>query len=450
MNTIKNLAGIFTGLLLSLFALSCNDDLNDVGLVLKEPIGRILVNNDSLTTVECFTYESENNISVSTSNNLLIGYLNDPIFGTFINNCMFEIAPSSTDITFDSLPVADSLILYFDITAAYGDTTTPQRFVVYEIDTTMPLSNLSGKELGDLTLTGYYDRTKPLADTTFYPNPADTMPLRIKLNKDILGSRLFDNYYYQIDGDDSTKLNKYSSTDTFNELLLRGFVVEAKNTDGTGSILTVSLTDSSRMILYYKTAEYEDSTYQFKFNFTSTNKANIFSKNIKSSLKYNPMYTEVVNAADDSVVYIKNNNALYSKIKLSGLKHWADSGNIAINRARITLQTVDQPTQDEIFAPLSSIYATRDYNFQNALLSQHGDYTNYVPTEIELDTATNSYEVILTYEIQNAINNGNDSLIINIMGANDNIYPNRTILKGAKHSTDPLKLYITYTKINPN
>ncbi len=434
----QNLLLFIVLVIVGMFA-SCEDEPNAMGLEVNDPGLRISVSHDSLLQVNTYTYESENYISVSTSNTLLLGYMNDPKLGKFYNNAMAEFTPGVSYVDFDTLTIADSLVLIMELYTAYGDTTATQKLRVFEIDTTKYLSNLSGKELGELTLKGYYDPQKPLAEATYLPHYTDTTRLRINLGQE-LANRLIDTAF----------VDYYYTTANFNDYVFRGlyFESQAVNDDG-GAISTIKMNDSTRLVLYTHyvitdTTTNTDSIVsdETSFSLKSSYKANIFKKEIKPEVVYNPMYTDLENTKEDSLVYLKNNNALYAKIKVE-VKPWKDS--ILLNRAVLRIPVdVPETLSDSLYMPNPSFYATLYYDNNETLLTDHS-YNNAVSALYLVDGYVSVY---ITTEMQYAIKNDEEELIIHLRGANGQVTANRSIIYGTQHPTNPTKLFVTYSKLN--
>ncbi len=418
---------------------SCTDDVSQLGLDLQNPIEKLQVHNDSSSVIHTYSVQQPDSITLWPYY-LLLGYCNDPALGQFQNNFMTEVSLTSFSTDFGDNPVADSLVLYLDYVAAYGDTTQTQNITVYELNKNLSLNDtaesINRQPMEESVIAKYYDASKPLMTFSFRPNPADTMPLRIKLPNS-LRDRLLDTSYYH-------------SQDTFNLKVFRGFYFVANINDG-GAISYFVDDDSTRMELYY-----HDDTVKHAYVYdiyNETYKCNIFKRSYNPDIKVVPYKTTPDISYEQDLFYLKNNNALEGRIDISGLHTWADSGLFTINKAELIL-TVKPPEtpSDSIYKHHASIMVFGiDSVFKRYYLGDYYDSYNQAYNSVPYDTVVDGYIVSLNYTIANAIKNGEDKVSLTIETDNSSIPANislatRTLFLGAKAAEKPVKLKISYTK----
>jgi len=117
---------------ISLIVFACQKDPSEIGLNIQPPNSVI----DAFFTDSISLYgHSELVDSVRTSNTSvsLLGSYYDPIFGTTTANLYTQFLISSSGIDFGENPELDSLVVFFNYSGFYGDTTTPQTIRVYEL-----------------------------------------------------------------------------------------------------------------------------------------------------------------------------------------------------------------------------------------------------------------------------------------------------------------------------
>lgn len=416
---------------------SCVDDESEVGLNLQNPGDKAAVFNDSSTTLYTYTYQQYDSIYLNPVN-LLLGYNVDDKLGSFQNNFMTEIGLSEFNVSFGENPVADNMILYLNYNSAYGDTIQTQTISVYELNKDLSLNDytnsIHGRPMADSVILEYYDSSKPITSFTFEPNPADTLSIKIVLPEDFK-NRFLDTTYY-------------SSLDSFQMNVFRGFYFIAEPITDGGAISYFNISDSTRMELNYHNDE-DTSTYTYLIN-NSSYRCNTFNR--KSSTQINVLPTE--SEPDTDLVqehfYVKFNNAFEGRIDITGLQTWADSGFYTINKAVLDIYTVE-PEIDSIYYPLPKLQVLKvNDNHERMFLNEYLAQSEYAKiTHGELPDGF-GYHININYTLYDAIQNGDDklSLILTTDRESNKSLANRMILKGAVNTEQPLKLRITYTKLN--
>jgi len=117
--------------LISLFA--CQKDPSDIGLSLQNE--NEIINGNIIDTVslKAFTIK-EDSLSSDERTYSLLGSFLDPIFGYSEASFITQMRLPSSNASFGTNPVADSMVIYLDYRSYYGDTTISQTFDVYEIE----------------------------------------------------------------------------------------------------------------------------------------------------------------------------------------------------------------------------------------------------------------------------------------------------------------------------
>ena len=400
---------------------SCVDDTSKLGLELQNPDDRVYVFNDSNVLVNTFTYQRADSIYLSPSY-MLLGYDNDAKLGKF----------------------EDSLILYLDYNYAYGDTTQPQNITVYELYKHMSLNDtanrIHGRPMENDVISEYYDSLQVVTRFSFIPNPSDSVPLRIKMPDD-LRDRILDTAFY-------------TTQDTFNRFVFRGFYFVAEPIVGSGAVTYFNVDELTRMELYYHN-ESDTAIYEYSIN-TYSYRCNIFKRKNNSDIKIVNFKTEPVVGDEQELFYIKNSNGYEGRIDISGLQSWADTlGYYSINKALLTIRT-EEPVDpiDSLYYPHSSLQVLKinpDDDYARSYLVEYLTTNEYldVPFSI-LPDSTYGYQININSTLFEALNDGKDklSLVLTTSHGTNIASVNRTVLKGAANLESPLKLKITYTKFN--
>jgi hypothetical protein len=412
---------------------SCNDELNDVGLEIS-PSSRVLIFHDSLTLLNSYTVAMEDLITTNPTN-LILGYMIDTRLGVFQNNFMAEVKTLGRAVDFGENPVPDSVVLLLKYTSINGDTLTPQTISFYELNLEKELDVINGKPNSDATVNQYYNPDKFLGSFTFTP-PDTVTVMRFKLPYS-LAERLID----------TANFKYYDTVVYFNWNVFRGIYAMAKPLTQGGGTCNFTYSDSTMVQLYYHNDSLETASYTYNIN--TTTKCNLFKRSLNPDINIVPYKTEPDSALQQNLCYVKSYNGCETRIDISGLKTWADSGYFAINKAFLTVYADYTDTiEEQTYPPMSlGIYQLGDsYSIDSVL-----DYYSYSTGQwgvVGYDTSINAYNIKLTQQLYSTIQEGKDTLSLVLTSSTNKTAPNRMILKGARDSDFPMELNITYTKIN--
>ncbi len=168
----------------------------DIGSGLLPPVDGVVTKD---TVIEIATKNTSlDSVSVGISDDHVLGYINDPVFGETNASVNFQVAPESTPLSLD-LPkdsiAFDSVVLCLKFNGAWGDTLQPLNLHVYSMDPEVVFSNsvaydntkrfIKGPELTEFNAAKIVDiSTLDSADSTASPYKEPTAyQLRIRLNK---------------------------------------------------------------------------------------------------------------------------------------------------------------------------------------------------------------------------------------------------------------------------
>ncbi len=449
---LKNKLGIKTWLMAGFSALSllyaCSDDENTAGLEIHPPNDAISIEHRDSAVVKAYTYENENNIVVASSYaSVLLGYCNDPVLGQFQNNFITKVGITTTSEIYDSvIVIADSLILYLDFYASDGDTTMPQEINIYELELNSDINNLQGVELDNQTLDGYYNPNEPLTTFTLQPRTSwynDTVsrsPIRIDLSdKQDLIERLLTR---EIVINTDSLIYPYQDVTVFNEHLLNGLYFEAVKNNESGSVAVINI-DSTRMAMYYRAiGDATTDTLTYVYPIATQSKANLYYRTFNEALVYNKMYTNIEMSVEDTSIYLKNNNAFYTRIVIDDIGEWDPL--VSINKASIFLECEEQIDSDTLFKPIESIVAYREIGSDKYLLAKHNDQEGG-PAPIYYNSTKRGYEIVITGEMQDMIKEEESSIMLYVRSNENHFSSRRTILNSPLKENNPMKFIVTYS-----
>lgn len=321
----------------------------DIGSGLIPPV-------DSVDTKEIYLDIVSKNMAdtitrVGTSDDHVLGYVDDPLFGKTTTSISVQLKPSTFPFYFpvgkDSLFI-DSAVLVLSYKGVWGDSLKPLLLRVFEI----PANGVSNVELSpdsvyktnriipkgqELTenKTAKYVYPTTLNDSV-KPDPIfeqASNQLRITLDKSY-GNKLLHNY-------DTTNAYK---TDSLFDSLFKGYQIIPEQTTA-NSLLRINLLDTNtKLAIYFKytsrdSGKADTSVRYFRCNPYTCGSTNYIQHNRtgKDIEKYLPPITD--GKPDDSLIFIDANPGIYARLQIPAL----DTGELVnkiIHRAEILMEQV--------------------------------------------------------------------------------------------------------------
>lgn len=410
-------------------ALPANDLLN-IGFVDTASIIAYTVRYDSIIA-------SQTKIS-------LLGSYNDPVFGesraSIYTQFRFPANVSLNPFGPGTL-ICDSLVLTLPYSGSYYGTLDSQTLEVYRINEDMNKDSIyfSNKSFAVSTLLATQTFT-PAPNTKVFIDGDSLVPhLRIKLDP---------TFGQQLLVDASTSM-------TNSDALLaayKGLYIKATTTgqaSGEGAILYFDLLSSlSRLTVYYHQKpssfgeKYNVKNYSFEIN-SSCARVTQVSHDYSAATAINTQLTD--STLGQNVVYLQDPAGLKTRILFPFINNFIESGKIAINKAELVFR-IDQ-----------TVSATNYPNHSSLALGEI-DSTgkiNYLKDDLYLSStfgggvdANKEYKFNISLYIQELLN-GKKQYGLYLLGGDGNIITaTRTAIGGPKNSTYPMKLRLTYTKIN--
>ncbi len=421
-NLLKNLLIIS---IIGLIAFSCNDDASMIGLEIQPNSDKIAVSYDSIISISAYTLYDDSIIHQNPAYCLLGSYV-DPIFGKTKAEFIFRMKPQYSYEYSDSL-TADSLVIYFKYQSYYGDTSTPQKIKIFELTNSV---NIDSSYYSQLQMEDYYNKDSILVNTTITPRPYDSLPLSIKLPKE-LGQRFLN---------DTSAFSKYATFTNF----FKGFYVTTDQVDAGGAILSFNLSSTSSIIKLYYRSPSDTASKSFDFIADYYNRYNLFNHDYSNSTINHigdSTYT-------DSVIYIQPMNGLKGEIFIPDLSALINQ-DLIINKAELVIETEDSLiTQSDIYKiPAGLTIKGIDDEGKTIPLPDYikSSSTGLYYTSQTYDYDTKSYNFIITHHFQDLISQGKNNCSFYISTPNSNYSTNRVVLKSTSQ-TNGIKLLIIYTK----
>ena len=297
---------------------------------------------DTILDVETETADRLDSVRFYGSDDYVVGNItNDPIFGTTTANMFFQLKPSyfpyTTRGSKDSL-VVDSAVLILSYKGFYGDSTSPVVLNLKRISASTPLNI-------DISYASNYPEAYNIQSDVSMASPytldfshvrdsvknrfeAAKNQIRIPLNKTF--TDLFIKTF------DSTTAYK---TDTTLRQYFPGFALTANSSSNNNVLVKINLLDTNtKLALYYKTnsttvtGARDTVVDYFKFSVYDNGYVNFVKRN-RSAGEVN----KHIGVAKDSLVYVQTSPGTLVKIKIPGLKNFA---NKIIHRAELIAEQV--------------------------------------------------------------------------------------------------------------
>jgi len=298
---------------------------------------------DTTLDVITETVDRPDSMRVYGSDDHVVGTItNDPAFGTTNASMFFQMKPSFFPFFIsgskDSL-VVDSAILILSYKGFYGDTTKPVKLQLKRINAATPLDafklyasnypelyNLkTDQNLGETNL----DFAR-VGDSLYTRFEASTNTIRIKLSKSFANQFLKEF--------DST--NAYRSDTTLRQYF-PGFALSTDPSTNKNVLVKINLLDTnSKLALYYNTNSTaltetytrDTAVVNFKFSIYSNGDVNFIQRNRTGSES-----VKHIGKTNDSLVYVQTSPGTMVKVKIPGLKNFA---NKIIHRAELLAEQV--------------------------------------------------------------------------------------------------------------
>ncbi len=430
----KNSFFIIAALLL-LFSFCKEPVINDSDLIPSNKLGVIVT--DTLTIISEVVKEDPLRTDELAVN--LLGNMIDPVFGKSNASVYFQLLLQTNNIDLgdiNSLQL-DSAVLMLQYAGSYGNTKTPQNLVVYELDETMfrdsdyfsdRVFQTKPNEIGRLN--GYI------------PNFSDSITTRFEKYAPHLRIRLNDAWAKNI----ITQPN-YSNLSS-NELFLdffKGLHVKAEENSGSGITYLDLKAPASALMFYYK-SNLRDTVFTVVINADAAT-ANNYKHDYSGSYAESALQP---NRSGDSLVLIQSMAGLKTKISVPNIKNL---GNISISKAELVLtnfkNSIDITSQFTIPGRLT--LNAVDSVGKNAFLDDQFIGETYLGgerfQESNLEKTVNLYKFNTAVHFQNVISNQKEDYGIYILTFPSNRIADRLVAGGGNHSKYPMKLKLTYTKI---
>ncbi|MBI5539532.1 MAG: DUF4270 domain-containing protein [Bacteroidia bacterium] len=407
--------------LLTVLFFSCQKDPTTLGLDLQPDSDRINGISLDSSTVKAF-FLKEDSLTTDERTYALLGSYFDPIFGRSDASFMTHIRLSSSNVSFGTVPVVDSIVLYLKYRSYYGDTNTAQTISVYEIDKDFYLDSTY---YSNINPSQYILNNTLLATKSYYPKPSGE-PLAITLSNSMA---------VKILAGTSTNL---STNDEFLKFF-KGLYVKTDSISSGGAIIYYDLINS-KVTLYYKNNNDDSLKFDFLIN-SSSARINLFKHNY-SSVTINSSIGDSL--ASDSLLYIQGMSGLMAKIRLPYLSTLKDSATIAIVKAELIIPVEDYDAT-LYKTPANLILVSYNSSGKYEFLPDYwvGGNSYFGGT---YNSSDKTYRFNISRYAQQLVDETRIDYGLALFVGDNRVSANRLILRGPKCVNNGMKLSITYLK----
>lgn len=381
--------------------LSSCDESSELGLEVQPNSDKIEIFNNSLTQSGqlpsfILTTESVDSLRSDEPSSLLLGSIDDLIFGENISSFLTQISLSQSNIDLGSNPIVDSVVLSYSYSGYYGDLTSLTNIQVNYSDEKIYKDSIyySNQDFSNF-FTGSQDL---LLDFTISPDSSSSPLLSMSLDNSI-GQQILD-----------LGNSNLADNQTFQENF-GSFWISEMSLNSNGVVYLNASGSNSSFSVYYHNDDNDSLQLNFVLDGESA-RVNLFNEKPLSNLLVN-----------ESRSYIQSMAGFQTKIELQNI-NYIDSilSNKAINQVTLSFNVIE----DGVFSPHQNLSLVRvDSSGNNIFLK---DLTVEGATHFGGELDNNSYEFNITRFFSNYLINDTYTNELYLLASGGVINANRTII----------------------
>ena len=446
---------------ISILLTACYKDPSKVGFDIQPDSDRIELYGDDTTVLFLSYTVEEDSISTSNLSMLVLGSINDPVFGTTQAAFNTQFRLSETNPNFGKNVQFDSICLQLGYSGRWGDSTTMMTARVYRLNDSLWLN--SDTTAGSIRDNYYatdiigYDPT-PIGTKTFLDQPFDSveqkkfwMKRTAGMHAPFLSIKLDDEFGKKLLSDSGLFVSNNDFLKSFHGLHVD---VEPVATGSFGKILSFSVASpETKLVLYYTNS---DSSAHYDFIIDNDNRYIRFNEyKIDHTTACTDLQNQLVGdspALGNQRLYLQT--SIRIKVNFTGIEklreRWQKNRNFVINEAKLYLNNAEPYDKDLPPAQQLTIYTIKDG--KKKLTSDSDLGMTYLGGKFDKDK--NRYVMRITRYLQKRIldpSMDNDNLYISIYGVS--YYENRVILHGnnpdENNAENKIKIRILLSEYQP-
>lgn len=440
----RNRLQLFAALLAVLFlGFSCDYDPDEIGIGIQPDSDRINVFSTDTLNVTAYSVYVDS-VRTDETSRTMIGSYYDPVFGRTTSSLALELRLSSSTVDLGDSPVLDSMVMVLDYAtvalsgdeemAAYGDTTTPQTFRLYEIDESIYVDS------------AYYSNSVvalqdgEIASLTFEPRPTDSIMIDTSKVEAQLRIKMEDSFVQKFRDAPEGSLDSLSGFLEF----FKGVYFQPDEVSVGGAILFFNVGSAySRMTLFYSNADEDSLEYYFPITSTSARFMN-FKHDYELA---DPEFVSQLNGdtlLGQDKFYLQSMAGVATVVEVPDFKEMNNLGEIALNEARLIIENNDM-TSD--FSPPDEL-AIFQYDEDGNMSIVYDQYegTEYFGGEYDEDNGRVEFRLTQQFQKILATDTISPRFYLGISGAS--ILPNRMVCNGFNLDPGGLRLEIIYSQLS--
>ena len=342
------------------------------------------------------TTESVDSLRSDEPSSLLLGSIDDPIFGENISSFLTQISLSQSNIDLGSNPIVDSVVLSYSYSGYYGDLTSLNNIQVNYSDEKIYKDSIyySNQDFSNF-FTGSQDL---LLDFTISPDSSSSPLLSMSLDNGI-GQQILD-----------LGNSNMADNQTFQENF-GSFWISEMSLNSNGVVYLNASGSNSSFSVYYHNDDNDSLQLNFVLDGESA-RVNLFNEKPLSNLLVN-----------ESRSYIQSMAGFQTKIELQNI-NYIDSilSNKAINQVTLSFNVIEEG----VYSPHQNLSLVRvDSSGNNIFLK---DLTVEGASHFGGELDNNSYEFNITRFFSNYLINDSYTNELYLLASGGVINANRTIL----------------------
>ncbi|UYQ95247.1 DUF4270 domain-containing protein [Chitinophaga horti] len=453
---IRNFSGALA-LMAALFAYTACNKATSLGVDLIPGSDNVNVKDTTIENIIANNiWQTDSAVFTGAANyTAVLGSITDDlVFGRTQGTLYTQVSLPNSGFSYSgTAQTLDSVILYIGYNGFYGDSMAPLKLNVYRmnepkfrIDSNYRYYQKLGvdvaQQIGSATII-----PRQLRDSIIVYGVKQTPALRIALTP------AFGNLLLQ-----QTTSGNFVNDSTF-RAFLGGIAVVPDTTVLGRNLLYLNLASTStKLSVYYKSAENDSLVSSFAFDSYASAHANYFSRNYTGSEA--AQYINTNNPLGDSLLFLQEAPGIYAKLKIPGLESIPKA---IINKAELAITEVtfgSDPARDAIYtepdrlmlaqyqaATGDSVKALVDYgNPTNPNLSYFGGQRTVI-SDLGIMKVV-QYKFNIARHLQLLLDSKDTNFGLRLEALSSlNIDSRRVKVGGGNHSTYKMKLRIIYTQL---
>ena len=426
-------------LLVALWAMcfcSCKKEIDVIGLNLQDD--DILGADFTEVSISAHSILEDSLPTKGLINNV-VGTINDPVFGQTTAGFCTQFTVSGSNTVFPKQAELDSVVLSLQYSGYFGDTMSPIRFSVYELDEALTASayysNYDNPQVlpTDLVNNSVYIRPQPTTSVKI-DTSTTAAHLRLRLTNSF-GERLLHMTKSQL-------VNATAFQNAFYGLCVRAEAMPGR----TGNLCYMSLTSAMTGITLYYRVGHERKKYTFpvsgdcvRYNFYTHDYT-------QGNIDFQRQVLQGDSTLGQHTLYLQPTGGVKTRVTFENLNEVFGGKNVVINRADLVLTNISAE-EDYFFQP---------YNLALQLVETDGA-TTITPDDASLtssnyfggiyDEKNKEYRFRITNYVQQRLKKPDGDKGINIVVSGAGVRGNRLVFRGTDEIySDRARLEIYYTE----